>query len=112
MIEAALALSLVSVITALLAAVRASKLASALDTERLERLSASESAKAELRLLAARIGALEQRIGRARRLTAAKRDRALELLAHGASETAIARELEMRQSEVAVLARLRNSVGA
>jgi len=105
----------VAIIAAALAAYalrRCTRLEQSLETERLQRLSSSESAKTELRLLAERIGAIEQRIGRSRRLTAAKRDRALEMLAHGASETSIARELEMRESEVAVLARLRNTVGA
>ena len=107
--EAALALSLVALAAALH---RARQLRIALASERLERLSSTESWKAELRLALGRIEAIEQRVGRARRLTSAKRDRALELLAHGATEPAIARELEMREAEVAVLARLRNTVGA
>ena len=110
MFEIALATSIFSLGLAAAALQRIRTLRAALETERAERSSSAESWEAESRLMAGRIDAIEQRIGRARRLTSAKRDRALELLAHGATERAIARELQMREAEVAVLARLRNSV--
>lgn len=112
MLETAFATSLIALVAALIALRHSAAYARKLAAEHVQLLSAAESAGAELRLLSDRVGAVEQRIGRARRLTPAKRDRAMELLAHGASEAAVARELEMRESEVAVLARLRNTVGA
>jgi hypothetical protein len=111
-IETAAAVAFLALVLAAYSLRRAVGLDRALEAERLERLSSSEAARRELRMVSDRLAAAEQRIGRSRRLTAAKRDRALELLAHGASETAIARELEMRESEVALLSRLRNTVGA
>jgi hypothetical protein len=85
--------------------------ARALADERVARLSAAEAAEAAARLTAGRIEAIERRVGRGRRLTPEKRNRALQLLAHGASQTVIARELDMREAEVAALARLRSQGG-
>ena len=107
----ALSAGLTAAVVAALALRKASRAESALETERLERLSSAEAAEAAARLVAGRIDAVERRVGRGIRLTAAKRDRALQLLAHGAAEAVIARELELRQAEVSALARLRNQGG-
>jgi hypothetical protein len=90
---------------------RAARAEAALASEKVERLSASQQADSAARLAAGRIDAIEQRVGRGRRLTPAKRERALALLAAGASELAVARELELREAEVAVLVRLRARIG-
>jgi hypothetical protein len=104
--------SLLALLLAAAALRRAALTQAALAAEQADRLSASARAETAARLAAGRIKAVEQRVGRGPRLTPAKRERALELLAVGASEAAVARELEMRQAEVAVLARLRNRIGA
>ena len=109
--EASLAISGLTLVISFAALRRARRAEAALAAEKVDRLSASEAAKAAGRLAAGRIEAIEQRVGRGRRLTPAKRDRALELLALGANEAVVARELELRDAEVAVLARLRNRVG-
>ena len=103
MIEAGLAVSLVAFLLALAGALR---LHDTLTRERMARLSADEEAKAQIALLRGRLDSVEQRMGRARRVTPAKRERALELLALGAAEPVVARELQMREAEVALLAAL------
>jgi hypothetical protein len=108
MTELALSISGLSIIISIVAMRRAARAEQALAAEKVDRLSAAEASAAAARLTAGRIEAVEQRVGRGRRVTSAKRDRALELLARGATEASVARELELREAEVAVLARLRN----
>jgi hypothetical protein len=107
----ALALGVIALLASAWALRRAARLEAALAAEKLERLSASKASEAAARIAAGNIAAIERRVGRGRRVTPQKRERALELLAVGAAEPAIARELELREAEVAVLARLRNSIG-
>lgn len=107
----ALSSSLAACLMALWALRRAARAEHALAAERMARLSSAEAGEAAARLAASRIETIERRVGRGRRLTPAKRNRALDLLAHGASPAIIARELEMRESEVAALARLRSQGG-
>ncbi len=103
MLQAAFAISILALAAALY---RTRRLERLLAAERLERLSAAESSQAAIALIAGRVEAIEKRVGRGRRLTPAKRQRAVELLAYGATQCAIARELELREAEVAVLAEL------
>ena len=104
---ASLALALVAVAVSLMALRRAARAETELSAERVARLSAVSAAEAQARVAAGRLEAVEQRVGKATRVTAAKRNRAVELLAAGANESAIARELGLREAEVAALAALR-----
>ena len=103
--------SAAAILMALCALRRAARAERALADERVARLSSGEAGEVAARLTAGRIEAIERRVGRGRRLTAEKRQRALELLGHGAPQGIIARELDMREAEVAVLARLRSQGG-
>jgi hypothetical protein len=109
---ALLAVSTLAMLTSVIALLQARRALAAVAAEKVDRLSAASAAENAARLTLGRIDAVEQRVGRGRRVTSEKRDRALELLAAGATEGAIARELELREAEVAVLARLRNRIGA
>ncbi|MEZ5366903.1 MAG: hypothetical protein R2748_32340 [Bryobacterales bacterium] len=105
---AALALSAVSLAVSIVALRRAGRAVAQLAEERVARLSAVGAAETQARLTAGRLEAIEQRVGKANRVTPAKRNRAIELLAAGANESAIARELGLREAEVAALAALQS----